>query len=182
MGFLKQATASSHTGHKPDDAEEPLLLRTGCQNQGFQANNSKAQKAPPAQAPVDLSWHFVLRLCRVLQAVNAAPALSLLVLSILEAVIVSKVGTISGMFYQVFVDGEQGNVPHLLLWSGGCYAATALFYTLKVSLQDFFAWRWRASLTCKLQQTYCSSLSFYTLKVSCLLWWQQLPALHSYQQ
>lgn len=96
---------------------------------------------------------------------NAAPAASLLVLSILEAIIVSKIGTISGIFYQVFVDGQQSEVLHLMLWSSGCYAATALFYTLKVSLQDFFAWRWRASLTCRLQQTYCSNNAFYTLKV-----------------
>lgn len=139
----------------------------------------------------------------------------------------------------MFVDGQASKVPHLMLWSAGCYTATALFYSFKSGLQvrgwqqqqcwlqllvnvelyaasswlawlcnvfrlqtfqgaavpcrlhthfsvhrstyrrqhdldtccglsatymsvccpqDFFAWRWRASLTLRLQQVYCSNV------------------------
>jgi hypothetical protein len=57
----------------------------------------------------------------------------------------------------VFVDGQAARVPQLLLWSAGCYAATALFYSAKAALQDFFAWRWRAALTLRLQRQYCAA-------------------------
>jgi hypothetical protein len=35
----------------------------------------------------------------------------------------------------VFVDGEASRVPQLMLWSAGCYTATALFYSFKSALQ-----------------------------------------------
>jgi hypothetical protein len=35
----------------------------------------------------------------------------------------------------VFVDGQASKVPHLMLWSAGCYTATALFYSFKSGLQ-----------------------------------------------
>lgn len=35
----------------------------------------------------------------------------------------------------VFVDGQASAVPHLMLWSAGCYTATALFYSFKSGLQ-----------------------------------------------
>lgn len=115
--------------------------------------------------PVDLGWAFVRRLWRILALIHAAPAVFLAILAVLEAIIVSRIGTISSAFYQVFVDGQQGAVVHLMLWSGCCYAATALFYTLKSSLQEFFAWRWRARLTLHVQQLYCSNSAFYSLQV-----------------
>lgn len=35
----------------------------------------------------------------------------------------------------VFVDGQASRVPQLMLWSAGCYTATALFYSFKAGLQ-----------------------------------------------
>jgi hypothetical protein len=52
------------------------------------------------QQTVDLGIRFLRRLWHIMCIVNATPALSLVLLSLAETVIVSKVGTISGLFYQ----------------------------------------------------------------------------------
>jgi ABC-type uncharacterized transport system fused permease/ATPase subunit len=109
---------------------------------------------------------FACRLWRILLLVKGtAPAVLLAAMAVSEAVIISRVGTISSRFYQAFVDNQRSAVAHLMLWSGGCYAATTLFFTMKSGLQDFLAWRWRAALTLHLQQLYCSNLAFYSLQV-----------------
>jgi hypothetical protein len=62
------------------------------------------------------------------------------------------------LLHAVFVDGQASQVRPLMLWSTGCYTATALFFSFKAGLQDFFAWRWRSSLTVHLQQVYCANI------------------------
>ncbi|WIA08269.1 hypothetical protein OEZ85_007712 [Tetradesmus obliquus] len=115
--------------------------------------------------PVDSGWVFACRLWHILLLVRGAiPAVLLAAMAVSEAVIISRIGTISSKFYQAFVDNQRSAVTHLMLWSGGCYAATTLFFTLKSSLQDFLAWRWRAALTLHLQQLYCSNLAFLSLQ------------------
>lgn len=165
MAFSRPAAAAA-TASAHNDETEPLLSPGRHSSAARKRYVGTSRRVPAAEAPVDLGWLFICRLGHILLAVNAAPALSLLILSVAEAIIISKIGTISGMFYEVFVDARRDQVLHLMLWSAGCYTATAVFYAVKVSLQDFFAWRWRASLTCRLQQLYCSNLAFYRLKVS----------------
>jgi ABC-type uncharacterized transport system fused permease/ATPase subunit len=110
---------------------------------------------------------FACRLWHILLLVRGAvPAVLLAAMAVSEAIIISRIGTISSKFYQAFVDNQRSAVAHLMLWSGGCYAATTLFYTMKSGLQDFLAWRWRAALTLHLQQLYCRNMAFYSLQVS----------------
>lgn len=40
----------------------------------------------------------------------------------------------------VFVDGQASQVAQLMLWSAGCYTATALFYSFKAGLQVYNQW------------------------------------------
>lgn len=61
---------------------------------------SRSSKEGPKQQTVDLGSRFLRRLCVILRIISATPALSLVVLSLAETVIVSKIGTISGLFYQ----------------------------------------------------------------------------------
>lgn len=64
------------------------------------ANCQQDDKDPSKQQTVDLGSRFLRRLWRIMCIVNATPALSLVLLSLAETVIVSKIGTISGLFYQ----------------------------------------------------------------------------------
>jgi hypothetical protein len=38
----------------------------------------------------------------------------------------------------VFVDGQASQVGQLMLWSAGCYTATALFFSFKSGLQVWY--------------------------------------------
>jgi hypothetical protein len=194
MGFSSGILSQGNKGRnmraqdfqdQDDDMQQPLLQcssqpETGTQYQqqrqqtllhGRAAKTSTAAvSAPTAQSachPVDLGWVFACRLWRILLLVRGAlPAVLLAAMAVSEAVIISRIGTISSKFYQAFVDNQRSAVAQLMLWSGGCYAATTLFFTMKSGLQDFLAWRWRARLTLHLQQLYCSNLAFYSLQVS----------------
>lgn len=39
------------------------------------------------------------------------------------------------LLHAVFVDGQASQVRQLMLWSAGCYTATALFFSFKAGLQ-----------------------------------------------
>jgi hypothetical protein len=98
------------------DVHEPLLPRQANIKPGQQASQhvqpdrpqqrqkpgtKQQQDAPHSRvAAVDLGTRFLQRLWRILCLVNAVPALILVLISLAETVIVSKIGTISGLFYQ----------------------------------------------------------------------------------
>lgn len=98
------------------DVRQPLLPREGTatvppsidqqhSRRPAAYHSSKAQHtAVPQQRPrtaaVDLGGRFLRRLFHLMGIVQAAPALILVLISLAETVIVSKVGTISGLFYQ----------------------------------------------------------------------------------
>jgi hypothetical protein len=65
---------------------------------GITQNDHTAQQQK--EASVDLGSRFMWRLWRIMCIINAVPALSLVLISLAETVIVSKIGTISGLFYQ----------------------------------------------------------------------------------
>jgi len=182
MGFLDSFSqpfqhntenqGSSLQSYQPLAADQSTS-RTACVADASGFTMQDRQHARPAGNIVDLGWQFIQRLGRLCCIINVTPAIVLVLLSVWEAIIISYVGTISSRFYQVFVDGQQSAVAHLMAWSAGCYGATALFLTVKESLRDLFAWRWRAALTCHLQDAYCSNLAFYNLKVgpvACACW------------
>jgi hypothetical protein len=98
------------------DVNEPLLpgqpssnpsqqttqhVQPGRLQQRQKAGSNKLQGgAHDRLAAVDLGARFLQRLWRIFCLINAAPALSLVLISLAETVIVSKIGTISGLFYQ----------------------------------------------------------------------------------
>jgi hypothetical protein len=58
------------------------------------------QQQEGSPVSVDLGRRFLRRLWHLLTVINAAPALSLVLVSLAETLIVSRIGTISGLFYQ----------------------------------------------------------------------------------
>jgi ABC-type uncharacterized transport system fused permease/ATPase subunit len=164
---LLQSSSQPKTGTQHQEQRQQTLVHGTAAATTTAAGTATSRSAKPAPHPVDLGWVFACRLWRILLLVRGAiPAVLLAAMAVSEAVIISRIGTISSKFYQAFVDNQRSSVAHLMLWSGGCYAATTLFFTMKSGLQDFLAWRWRAALTLHLQQLYCSNLAFCSLQVS----------------
>jgi MFS family permease len=128
---------------------------------------SGATAADPATIThtVDLGYLFLRRLWALLCLARAAPAFILLVVSVAEAAITSKVGAVASQFYKLFVDDNRDELAHIMLWSAGLYAGSAVFYAFKGWLAEFFAWRWRGHLTRHIQEQYYQQLAFYNLKV-----------------
>lgn len=112
--FLPAGTAwDLQQQQQQDDAQEPLLpkhhgLRPSAQQDGQNKNPQQQHSRMPGSRrqqqeealSVDLGRRFLRRLWHLLTIINAAPALSLVLVSLAETLIVSKIGTISGLFYQ----------------------------------------------------------------------------------
>lgn len=97
----------------PQDVQEPLLPKHAAPFFAQQHEDPQQQHSRMAdsrqdhqdtkqqrQATVDLGSRFLRRLGRILYIIDATPALSLVLISLAETIIVSKIGTISGLFYQ----------------------------------------------------------------------------------
>jgi len=98
------------------DVRQPLLPREGtatippsinhqhskrpAARHGSKSQHTAAPQHGPRAAAVDLGGRFLRRLFHLMGIVQATPALILVLISLAETVIVSKVGTISGLFYQ----------------------------------------------------------------------------------
>lgn len=141
-----------------DDLQAPLLYK----HNPFVCST---QQPTHVTLYVDVGVLFIRRLWRLLSLSKASGALLLALLSILEAYIMSSVGTVSGRFYSIFIDGQQSQLAQTMLWSAGLYAASAAFYSFKNCFKEYLAWKWRGSLSSYLQDLYYNTLAFYTLKV-----------------
>lgn len=114
--FVQAGTAwDLQQQQQQQDAQEPLLPKhhaagqrpfpqqVGQNNHPEQQHSSmpcSRQQQKQEALSVDLGRRFLRRLWHLLTIINAAPALSLVLVSLAETLIVSKIGTISGLFYQ----------------------------------------------------------------------------------
>ena len=142
-----------HPGPQDHEVKVPLLAHTDPADQ------------PPHTHSVDLGYLFLKRLWTLLCLARAYPALILVLASVAEAAITSKVGAVASQFYKLFVDDKPEDLVHIMTWSAGLYAGSAIFYAFKGWLAEFFAWRWRGHLTRHIQEQYYQQLAFYSLKV-----------------
>lgn len=85
----RQPASTTSTHQHQHQQQQP------CNNSSTTTSNNRN-----TQPVVDLGSRFGRRLWRLVCIIHAAPALSLVLVSLAETVIVSKIGTISGLFYQ----------------------------------------------------------------------------------
>jgi hypothetical protein len=109
MGPSRQIAVWDLPGQQ--DAKEPLLpqhtaahssqLDTQyCLSRMTGSRQTDHSAKQQRESSVDLGSRFMWRLWRIMRIINALPALSLVLISLAETVIVSKIGTITGLFYQ----------------------------------------------------------------------------------
>lgn len=103
------------------------------------------------------SWRGLLGAARPWQGA------ALFAISIVEALAISHVGTVSADFYAVFVDGRRDALLQVAGRACALYAVAALASSCKAFLQDYLALLWRRRLTVRLHARYCAGAAFYTL-------------------
>ncbi|CAD7703507.1 unnamed protein product, partial [Ostreobium quekettii] len=107
---------------------------------------------------------FLRRTWRLLRILKAYPALLLIVLSVVNEFVNSKVGLVTGNFYRIFVSGQKGEFWTIWLQSAGIFLAKAAIQSTMDWLAEFLALRWRTTLSHKLQEQYCHDDNFYWLQ------------------
>jgi hypothetical protein len=113
------------------------------------------QPPPPPPPPADVGVRCAARVARLLRALRAWPALAFLPAAAAEAALVSRLGEISGRFYQIFVDGRRAALPGALASSAALYAAAAAFFALKAAFSEWLALSWRRRLAGRAHALYC---------------------------
>jgi hypothetical protein len=122
---------------------------------------------------VDIGTCFCRRLSALLAVARPQGAVLLALLSIIEAVVLSHVGTLSSQFYQAFLDGTARDAAALLAAAAAAYAGAALLFAARSATRECLAWVWRCRLTAHLHALYCGAAAhdgaaapaFYLLKV-----------------
>jgi hypothetical protein len=154
-GGLTPTAAAAAAGAADPWARVPLLTAAAPAAEPARPPRTRPSLPPPPRPPVDLGARFGRRVWRLLLLLRAWPALALLPLAAAEAWVVSRVGQISGRFYQIFVDGRQDALAAALLSSGGLYAAAAAFFAAKAAFAEWLALAWRRRLARRTQGLYC---------------------------
>lgn len=81
-------------------------------------------------------------------------------LSILESLLLARVGTIAGSFYHLVVDKMQNELAVAMLYACGLYMACIAIEAFSVWLSGYLAVKWRKTLITRLQDRYCTRYAY----------------------
>ncbi|KAG7667755.1 putative Lysosomal cobalamin transporter ABCD4 [Nannochloris sp. 'desiccata'] len=120
----------------------------------------------PQRKPDAARLHFLRRLRRLFDELRPYQALYLAGLSILESIIVAKVGKVAGSFYQIFLDQETTALLSTMIYAGFLYGACVATSAAGVWLSGWLSVRWRSHITHLLHTRYCSNIALFTIPSS----------------
>ncbi|KAL3160894.1 hypothetical protein ABBQ38_009286 [Trebouxia sp. C0009 RCD-2024] len=102
-------------------------------------------------------------LWQLLVLLRPFPALYLIALSFLEAVLVFQVGHVAGQYYLIIVDQQHSLFIRTSLISAALYVCNTIVKSTILWLSELLAYSWRGTLTRTLQQRYCQKEHFFWL-------------------
>jgi hypothetical protein len=113
-----------------------------------------------------LATDFLKCLHRLMRELNPWEAVLMAPLSILESVLLARVGTIAGSFYHLVVDKMQNELMVAMLYACALYAACIVIEAMSVWLSGYLAVTWRKTLITRLQNRYCTNNAFNNIDSS----------------
>ncbi|GMH33772.1 hypothetical protein BSKO_01606 [Bryopsis sp. KO-2023] len=149
----------------PPSAIAIPLLDGGTLSKTSKDGESKWKGSSSDAAAVSFNYLFLKRFWRLSRIMNIYPALILVLLSIIYAMIVSQVGTVTGKFYATFINKDKAMFVRLMWISAGIYVATTLVKSTTDWLAEFLSLHWRKKLTRHLQKQYCHDKLFYRMEL-----------------